>query len=118
MTNETNEPDWMEDLLRQQAPAYIADDGFTANVLSALPRPRRVPVGVRAAVLLSSALLACLVAFVILPGGTHLWQAISDLVALASSDFTNLSWAAVPVAALVLVGLLIWGTAAAATSDA
>ena len=38
----TTEKDWLDDVLRADD-AYIADDGFTASVMSALPAPAALP---------------------------------------------------------------------------
>jgi hypothetical protein len=75
----------IEQLLVEDAAARIADDGFSARVLSALPRPaaRRSPWW-KPALILGSTALGCLLAALFAPAGASVFQGVLDL---ASSHY-------------------------------
>lgn len=77
--------DWLEDALREGQP-YISDNGFTAQVLAALPRhPQRQ--WLRIAVLGSASLLACVVGLIMLHGAAFVGQCVIQL-----ATARTLSW--------------------------
>jgi hypothetical protein len=98
------------DTLLSQAP-YIEDAGFTDALMSRLPR-RHPSLRVRSLVLLGSAVASCATVAAV-PGARRFLAEIGiGLFGGAAAGGANL------VAVAALVALLIWGAAAAATSDA
>ena len=98
------------DALLSQAP-YIEDAGFTDALMSRLPR-RHPSLQVRATILLGSAIASC-AAVAAVPGARRFLAEIGiSLFDGSAAGGANL------VVMTALVGLLIWGAAAAATSDA
>jgi hypothetical protein len=98
------------DALLSQAP-YIDDAGFSDALMSRLPR-RHPSLRVRAIVLLGSATLSC-AAVAAVPGARRFLSEIG--IGLFGS---GAAWEANLVAGAAVVALMIWGAAAAATSDA
>lgn len=93
--------DSIDRLLRDDAGAAIADNGFTARVMGALPaRKARADGSFRTLLVFGSAALGCLLAVVLSPQGGSLAQGFGDLVQLPA-----LTPAA--VAALALCGALL-----------
>jgi hypothetical protein len=98
------------DTLLSQTP-YIEDAGFTDALMSRLPR-RHPSLRVRSLVLLGSAAASC-AAVAAVPGARRFLAEIGiGLFSGSAAGGTNL------VAIAALVALLVWGAAAAATSDA
>ena len=100
MDGQLQQEDWLDAKLRDEMP-YIDDDGFTSRVAHQLP-VRRGSSKARSAILLSSAVLAAVIAYVVAGGGSF----VMDVV----------GWFAVkPLAALyiitILCGLLVTGVA-------
>ena len=90
---------------------YIEDAGFTDALMSRLPR-RHPSLRVRAIVLLGSTIASC-GAVAAVPGARRfLYEIGIGLSSGAAVGEANL------VAGAAVVALLIWGAAAAATSDA
>ncbi|MFH1130485.1 MAG: hypothetical protein V1754_04060, partial [Pseudomonadota bacterium] len=85
-------------------------NGFTQRVVGALP-PRKIRHSLRIPILLAFTFLGCIIAFALFPGGNYLIQAITD-VTNYETWLTKL-----PIVSLVLVGMMIWGSLAAATSE-
>ena len=76
-----NDP--LERLLRDDARRAIADDGFTARVLGALPAARpRIRPWLKPALVLGSAALGCILAVILSPAATSLLQGFHDVVQL------------------------------------
>ena len=99
------------DALLREADEYIADGGFTARVVRALPARRRRPVW-RIAVL-ATALLICagLAAWALPPAG-----AILNLARFGVGNLqVNFLLALVPV--LAAVGCLVWGALSLANEE-
>lgn len=73
----------IERLLRDDARAEIADDGFTARVMEALPRREAsVPSWLRPALVLGSALLGSVLALWLAPGDYRLLGGFADIARL------------------------------------
>ncbi len=104
--NQPEQADPVETMLREQN-QYINDDGFTARVMTALPRRRRPYYWLRPALLLGAAAVGTALAIRWLP-----WESLSamDLSALLSLDFQAMApWLSV---ALVSASIL-WAVVAA-----
>ena len=98
------------DALLSQSP-YIEDAGFTDALMTRLPR-RHPSLRVRASVLLGSAIMSCATVAAV-PGARRFLAEIGiGLFGGSAAGGANL------IAIAAVVGLLIWGAAAAATSDA
>ncbi len=67
----------LNDLL-QENDVYIEDNGFTERVMNHLPPPRHASRW-RRPILLATALLACLVGLVLLPGGAYLTDVLNQV---------------------------------------
>ena len=78
---QVNEEDWLDRELREAAP-YIDDEGFTARVLQQLPPPRHRHDLLRAVILLGTALLASVLAYVVSGGGRFVSETLERLAAL------------------------------------
>jgi hypothetical protein len=76
-----NQEDWLDRELREAAP-YIDDEGFTARVLQQLPPPRHRHDLLRAVILLGTALLASVLAYVVSGGGRFVSETLERLAAL------------------------------------
>jgi len=93
--------DWLDTVLRRAGDDYLADAGFTDQVIGRLP-PRRGQAWPRTLVILAFTLLAGLVGLILLPGGSALVGAAAELGAL------DLRGLAVPLGALTLLATLAW----------
>ena len=69
--DEIKQEDWLDRQLREAAP-YIYDEGFTVRVLRQLPPPRHSQRSFRGAILLTTTLLASVLAYVLSDGGRFL----------------------------------------------
>jgi hypothetical protein len=105
-----SDDDPVEALLRERAP-YLDDDGFTARVIGRLP-PARNLARLRALVLLAAAAIAGLVVLV-WPAAAQALRAVLGTLGPAWRDAP----ANTLLAGLTLLALIVWGCAAAATSD-
>ena len=76
-----NQEDWLDRELREAAP-YIDDAGFTVRVLQQLPPPRRRHDLLRAVILLGTAFLASVLAYVVSGGGRFVSETLDRLAAL------------------------------------
>jgi multisubunit Na+/H+ antiporter MnhF subunit len=56
---------WLDQMIRAQPPPYLADDGFTARVMVALPLSRRRSERTRAALVIGAAAIGCSLAGVL-----------------------------------------------------
>jgi hypothetical protein len=98
------------DALLSQTP-YIEDAGFTDALMRQLPR-RHPSLRLRSLILLGSAIASC-AAVAAVPGARRFLADMAiGLFGGAAGGGVNL------VAVAALVALLVWGAAAAATSDA
>ena len=95
--------DWLESALREGQP-YISDDGFSAQVVAALPR-RQQRSWVRPAVLGTASVLACVVGLLMLHGAAFVGDCVIQL-ATARSLSWSLVLPAISVAALFTTALL------------
>lgn len=95
----------IERLLRDDARARIAEEGFTARVMGALPRPVRAAAWVRPTLVLGSALLGSVLAFRLAPGDYHLLAGFADVGKLRL--FTPDALMGIGAAAALLVSALI-----------
>lgn len=104
------EDNWLDRALQDSASDYIADAGFTAQVMSFLPAPRRKFAWRRPALIGGATVLGCLLAFLL--GGSPLtaslrhafqWVAEESTRPIASSPFNALI-----ITTLVFSGLVSW----------
>jgi hypothetical protein len=107
MSNEQGDP--LEELLKMKEP-YINDEGFTQRVLGALPPPRR-RFKYRRVVLVTFALVACVIAFVLFPGVQHVTQALIDV-----ATFKPLA-SKIPIASFFVIAMLVGGALVAVWSE-
>ena len=109
MTDKENE--WLDAMLKEDN-AYIADNGFTGSVLSALParrkKTRRTPI------ILGSAAVAFIVCFLVFPGAEYLMGAVSNVLAFGLAP----SSVALPITSLVVLAFAVLGGVAVATNEA
>lgn len=101
--NEQPQRDWLDDVLKE-GPRYIEDNGFSARVVSALPR-RKQRAWVRTAVLGGAAVAGCALGLVLLPGGKFVADCALQL-ATARTLTPSLIMPALIVAALVGTSLI------------
>ena len=80
--SEQPQHDWLEKALRQDVP-YIDDAGFTARVVSTLPK-RRKRAWLRGAILVGTAALGCAIALFVLPGTQFVTESIVTLLTARS----------------------------------
>ena len=85
MNGQIQEEDWLDAKLRDEMP-YIDDDGFTSRVAHELPVRRR-STKTRSAILLSFSIVAALIAYAIVGGGSFVmdvvgWFAVKPLESL------------------------------------
>ena len=103
-----NEPlhDPIDRLLREDAKRSVSDEGFSLRVELALPAPRAWRPWLRPALVLGSASIGSVAAWLLAPAGTSLAQGFLDLARLQSqtpSAFAALGMAlAMAVTAAVL----------------
>ena len=73
--------DKLDRLLRRDAQTALADDGFTARVMSALPKPHDAahPAWLSPALILGSAALGSALAIAFAPAGANVVQGFFDL---------------------------------------
>src|SRR2546423_544648 len=86
------EDDELDRQLRDTLP-YIHDEGFTASVLHRLPA-RTAPVRLRATILITAAILASALAYLLSGGGQFVHDIVGQLAALPTSWLLTLSLAA------------------------
>lgn len=106
-THADGEDDWLEQALqahgREHRAAYVADDGFTARVMTALPRPATLPAWRAPALALLWACVAIAAAFSI-PGLFD--DVFRGAVAMAVGHRLGIADVA---GALVVLGATTWG---------
>jgi hypothetical protein len=96
-----DEDAWMKRVMESDG-TYIEDDGFSDRVIVALP-PRRT-FDLRSRVLGSTAVVACVLGLVLLPGGQYL----ATLVAHASAVLAHQPPLGVAAVGLVAALLVVW----------
>lgn len=100
---------WLEQALRGDTTTYLADDGFTANVLRALP-PRRTPPWRRPALIGGAAAIGTLLAASL--GGADLFretgEAITWLIQWSAQPLLDTGLTLGTVGTLVLCAIIVW----------
>src|SRR3954469_8511441 len=97
---DTTDP--LESLLREQNP-YVEDNGFTAQVMAALPQSRR-RAWLRPTLLLGATAIGYVLAIQWIP-----WNLLSSSVLLSFNSQALPAWGLL----LAVVGSLVWGVIAA-----
>src|SRR5258705_12588195 len=100
--NPPNTPDPLEALLREQNP-YVEDNGFTAQVMAALPQSRR-RAWLRPTLLLGATAIGYVLAIQWIP-----WNWLSSSALLSFNSQALFACGLL----LVVVGSLLWGVVAA-----
>jgi hypothetical protein len=109
MESDPHKEDWLDGVLREP-PEYIADAGFSARVMAALPESRQRRYLSRSVVLLTATIVSCIVGL-ILPGvASYVLSSLADIFALKSFSPDKL-------AVLVPIGLLYWAGLSAAAAE-
>jgi len=109
MKNANQHEDRLDELLRE-SDVYIEDKGFTQLVMGRLPPPHRASRW-RRPILLGSAVLACLVGLVLMPGGAYLTEVLYQVASYRPAQ------SPVPVVPLAVLLLVVGGGVAAAVHD-
>lgn len=102
------EDDWLDAILREDARATppVADDGFSARVLGALPPRRRRAYGW---IVPAMAALGGAAALALFPGGTDVVDGVTHVLAWRQPSWSSLV-ALVPVALLYTLAIAgAWG---------
>lgn len=99
-----NDP--LERLLREDAREAIADGGFTARVLDALPARRAPRAWAQHALVFGSAALGCALAIALSPAASSLLQGFQDVVHLRLFTPAAISGLAMSVALLASAVIL------------
>jgi hypothetical protein len=97
--SEQRDNDWLEDALHHDE-HYIADAGFSARVLAALPRKRRLS-WVRSLIINGAGLVGLLIAWYVVPLKAWLIESLTQLLRVRS-------FADVPPVPVVLIVLCLW----------
>jgi hypothetical protein len=100
---------WLNELLMEND-VYIEDHGFTERVMGQLPPPR-ASTRWRRPILMVSALLACLVGLVLIPGGAYLTDVLYQVASYRPAQ------SPLPIVPLAVLLLLVGGGVAAAVHD-
>jgi hypothetical protein len=99
----------IESILRGDARVELADDGFGARVMQALPRaPARERAWLRPALVMGSAALGSVLAAALSPQGAALFQGFQDLMVLRVAS-------APAIAGLAMCGALLLSAMVLAT---
>jgi hypothetical protein len=94
--------DKLDRLLHADARERLADDGFTARLMEALPaRPAHRMAWLKPVLVLGSAALGSALAVAFAPAGTSLYQGFVDLVQLRAFTPAALTGAAMSAALLI-----------------
>jgi hypothetical protein len=97
----------IDKILREDAHTPIADDGFTARVMGALPaRAARERAWLRPALVFGSAALGSLLAALFAPGGYALLEGFAELTELRA--VTPAAIAAIGISGTLLVSALVF----------
>ena len=99
--------DPMELLLRENARQELADAGFSARVLLALPAPASGGHWLRPTLVLGSAALGSALAWGLAPAGTSLLQGFLDLARLQSHTPSALAALGLALAMAVISAVLV-----------
>ena len=113
-----NEDEILKKLMTNDGRNYIADDGFTGRVMSALPKSRHAQMFTRRTWILATGTLAGCVtfAFTASPSWGELADALSGAIASASVWNNALTLGAVVVAELAAAGGIVYCCIAGAKS--
>ena len=107
MNTQTDRPgdDWLDELLREDARRHVDDDGFTNRVITALLAP---PMYRQSGLFrfrhfwpVAMTLVACIFAFVLMPGAQVVYQGVNELVSLRGASSATLT-------VVVTLGLFYW----------
>ena len=99
--------DPIERLLREDARRPIPDDGFALRVAAALPPARAARPWLKPALVLSSALVGSLLAWLFAPAGISLAQGFLDLARLQSQTPSALAAMGMALAMAVIAAVLV-----------
>ncbi len=107
----------LNDLL-QENDVYIEDNGFTERVMNRLPPPHHASRW-RRPILGATALLACLVGLVLLPGGAYLTDVLYQAASYrpTQSPLPLLLPLPLPLVHLAILLVVVGGTVAATIQD-
>lgn len=97
--SEQHDKDWLEDALHHDEP-YIDDAGFSARVITALPRQRRLRWA-RLLIINGAGLVGFLIAWYVVPLKSWLVESLTQLLYARSL-------ADVPLVPVVLIVLCLW----------
>ena len=96
----------IDNLLRGDARNFVADEGFAARVMDALPRrASRAPAWMRPALVAGAALTGSALAVTLAPAGVSLRAGFADILQLGTVTPAALS--AIAIAATLLVSALV-----------
>jgi len=96
--------------LLMESDVYIEDNGFTDRVMGQLPPPR-VSSRWRRPILMLSAVLACLVGLVLVPGGAYLTEVLYQVASYRPAQ------SPLPIVPVAVLLLLVGGGVAAAVHE-
>ncbi len=99
--------DPIERLLREDRRRPVPDDGFCLRVEQALPPVRALQPWLKPALVLASALVGSLLAWLLAPGGTSLVQGFLDLARLQSQTPSALAALGMALAMAVTAAVLV-----------
>jgi len=101
-----NATDKLDRILRRDAAEDLADDGFTARVMAALPvAERRRRVGLDPMLVLGSAALGSLLAVAFAPAEANVLQGMIDIY--QHHSLTSAAYASLGMSAILLVSALL-----------
>jgi hypothetical protein len=109
MSTSTKDDARLNELL-MESDVYIEDNGFTERVMGHLPPPRNASRW-RRPILMVSALLACLVGLVLIPGGAYLTDVLYQVASYRPAQ------SPLPIVPVAVLLLLVGGGVAAAVHD-
>lgn len=109
MSTSTKDDARLSELL-MESDVYIEDNGFTELVMSRLPPPR-ADSRWRRPILMVSAVLACLVGLVLIPGGAYLTDVLYQVASYRPAQ------SPLPIVPVAVLLLLVGGGVAAAVHD-
>jgi hypothetical protein len=95
----------VEELLSRKE-AYLADDGFTAAVMQALPARRSFSAWARALIVIAAASCAAAIVVFATPDSRYIIDAVKDVFV------SPLAMRIPSIASVIIVGLTIWGAIA------
>jgi hypothetical protein len=118
-TTSTTSTNHDEDRLSEfllESDVYIEDNGFTERVMNRLPPPRHASRW-RRPILGATALLACLVGLLLLPGGAYLTDVLHQVASYRPTQSPLPLLLSLPLVHLAILLVVVGGTVAAAVHD-